>query len=613
MFKVTRSSDIKDVIHIKVKKFAGYFNPESKSFAVDPHLTTFDDLQKILVEAFNLNGPFHITYLCRDDVGENVFLSMLTDWDLDAAFMTSSDPHLRLKLDAEPYKDGLMSKMKDYESPDSSKMFSNAQLMKNILQPMSDSMNQILALPNVQKPWMSSLGSAFSKLTVGLGYPNSNQTGDEQAFFPSKAPLDDVEFRTYLDESGRLKRPEELRLRVYHGGVVPALRKVVWRLLLNIFPSNLTGEERMSYMKRKTEQYQQLRATWQARADDEHVKYISNMVWKDVLRTDRSHPFFEGNDDNPNTICLLNILTTFSLTHPKVSYCQGMSDLVSPIFVVLNNEAQAYVCFCGIMGRLQENFLRDGTSMSTKFKHLSLLVRHQDPEFFAYLQSLSADNMFFCYRWLLLEMKREFSFDDAITVLEVMWSSLPPQPPDIDLLLEDYTGLNNDKDQTFGSGCQDLKTGSPSPQTISTSTSEDTSNSCMDDFNSGLELGNGEDPPVELNNIVEIVDYATEDSIKNSPQRHRKKISHNTNSDNQAPLEPLPPPEEFGCGNPFLLFVCLAVLLEERDYLLAEQKEYDDFVMHFDRMVRSHCPKKVLSKAMRLFAEYLKSASIQTL
>ena len=42
--------------------------------------------------------PFHITYLCRDDAGENVFLSMLTDWDLDAAFMTSSDPYLRLKV-----------------------------------------------------------------------------------------------------------------------------------------------------------------------------------------------------------------------------------------------------------------------------------------------------------------------------------------------------------------------------------------------------------------------------------------------------------------------------------------------------------------------------------
>ena len=48
-----------------------------------------------------------------------------------------------------------------------------------------------------------------------------------------------------------------------------------------------------------------------------------------------------------------------------------------------------------------------------------MLVEHYDVELYRYLRSLGADNMFFCYRWVLLEMKREFSFDDAITVLEV--------------------------------------------------------------------------------------------------------------------------------------------------------------------------------------------------
>ena len=40
-----------------------------------------------------------------------------------------------------------------------------------------------------------------------------------------------------------------------------------------------------------------------------------------------------------------------------------------------------------------------------------------------------ADDLLFCYRWLLLEMKREFALDDAMRMLEVLWASLPASPP----------------------------------------------------------------------------------------------------------------------------------------------------------------------------------------
>lgn len=48
-----------------------------------------------------------------------------------------------------------------------------------------------------------------------------------------------------------------------------------------------------------------------------------------------------------------------------------------------------------------------------------------------------ADDLLFCYRWLLLEMKREFAFEDALHMLEVLWSSLPPSPPVDELSLKD--------------------------------------------------------------------------------------------------------------------------------------------------------------------------------
>jgi hypothetical protein len=45
---------------------------------------------------------------------------------------------------------------------------------------------------------------------------------------------------------------------------------------------------------------------------------------------------------------------------------------------------------------------------------------------------LQADDLLFCYRWLLLEMKREFAFEDALRVMETLWASLPPTYPEGD-------------------------------------------------------------------------------------------------------------------------------------------------------------------------------------
>ena len=53
----------------------------------------------------------------------------------------------------------------------------------------------------------------------------------------------------------------------------------------------------------------------------EEIKMITNMVRKDVLRTDRQHKFYSG-EDNQNINVLYNILTTFALHHPSVGYCQ---------------------------------------------------------------------------------------------------------------------------------------------------------------------------------------------------------------------------------------------------------------------------------------------------
>ena len=62
-------------------------------------------------------------------------------------------------------------------------------------------------------------------------------------------PLGEGDLKRFLDSQGRLVHANELRQAIYDGGVEPSFRKVVWRHLLNIFPSNMTGVERISYLK----------------------------------------------------------------------------------------------------------------------------------------------------------------------------------------------------------------------------------------------------------------------------------------------------------------------------------------------------------------------------
>lgn len=253
--------------------------------------------------------------------------------------------------------------------------------------------------------------------------------------------MTDSEFHHFLDDVGHLIQPQQFRLSVYQGGVEPSLRKVVWRHLLNVYPEGMNGRERFDYLRHKVSDYYKLRDNWRdlfiKGEETDEIKYVTSMVKKDVLRTDRMHPFYSGTDDSHNVLGLFNLLVTFALTHPEVSYCQGMSDIASPILLVQNDEAHAYICFCGAMKRLTGNFLYDGEAMMAKFQHLDILVQHYDPAFHAYLKYHNAEDMFFCYRWLLLELKREFPLDDALFMLEVMWSSLPPDPPEEGIQLAD--------------------------------------------------------------------------------------------------------------------------------------------------------------------------------
>ena len=64
----------------------------------------------------------------------------------------------------------------------------------------------------------------------------------------------------------------------------------------------------------------------------------------------------------------------------------------------------------------------DQTGMRRHLLTMDALLQFMDPKLYKHLQRADSDNLFFCFRWFLVWFKRELSWDDTLTMWEVLWS-----------------------------------------------------------------------------------------------------------------------------------------------------------------------------------------------
>ncbi|VDL78407.1 unnamed protein product [Nippostrongylus brasiliensis] len=171
-----------------------------------------------------------------------------------------------------------------------------------------------------------------------------------------------------------------LKMNVFRGGLDPDLRKEAWKYLLGY---RLWEETNSQFEKKRVnlaKEYERLKAQWLSISEDQESRFFSYsqrkglvgeyISQKDVARTDRSMAFFSGD-----------------------GYVQGMSDFASPLLYVMGNEVDAFWCFVELMKKIVES--------------------HQ------------SDDMYFCFRWVLVWFKRELSFADTCKLWEVLWTGQP--------------------------------------------------------------------------------------------------------------------------------------------------------------------------------------------
>ncbi|XP_047530013.1 TBC1 domain family member 15 isoform X2 [Vanessa atalanta] len=246
---------------------------------------------------------------------------------------------------------------------------------------------------------------------------------------PRGTPLSTEKWEGLQDPEGRVTEIDGVRQLIFRGGVAHSIRNSVWKYLLDYHPWRMTHAEIKVLQKRKTEEYFSMKLQWRSMTDGQESRFSEyrdrkSLVEKDVNRTDRTHPFFAG-DNNPNLMVLQDILMTYVMYNFDLGYVQGMSDILAPLLLLLGNEVDTFWCFVGFMEKIASNFDMDQAGMKQQLVNLQQLLTFASPELAKHLASKDSGNMYFCFRWLLVWFKREFSHRDIMRLWEVLWTGLP--------------------------------------------------------------------------------------------------------------------------------------------------------------------------------------------
>ncbi|PAA59401.1 hypothetical protein BOX15_Mlig010940g2, partial [Macrostomum lignano] len=258
----------------------------------------------------------------------------------------------------------------------------------------------------------------FSKPTV-LSKLHSVARGPE---------VTEAEFKLHLDSNGQVLRVDELKQKIFRGGMQMSLRKTLWKYLLDYIPWEASTEEIEGIYKKRSSDYYRMKQQWKTISADQESRFFllrerRSLIEKDVFRTDRNLPYFEENSKGLEL--LTDILNTYNMYNFDLGYVQGMSDLLSPLLVIMESEVDAFWCFAGFLTRVERNFDLDQAGTKLQLSQLNLLVSLLLPDLSAYLDQQDAANMYFCFRWILVWFKREFNITEIYRLWEVLWAAPP--------------------------------------------------------------------------------------------------------------------------------------------------------------------------------------------
>lgn len=297
----------------------------------------------------------------------------------------------------------------------------------------------------------------------GVSFCSSSSCGSLDCFSALGAcrsrgvPLSSEVWKQSFDYAGRMTEVSVIMRAIFLGGIEDNLRSTVWPFLLGFFEWDSSSEQRNQTRLRKRAEYEALKRKWAftlARSKQENQNSLSEnpravlrcrrerlskssadcleveeRVAKDIVRTDRILQTYYL-DESPAMRLMGIVLNVYGIHNTDILYCQGMSDFLSPLIVVLgiDDEALVFWCFVGLMRRVERNFRMDESGMLVQLSKLKKLVSLEDQALARHFEQ-SDPNFHSCYRWILTHFKRELPFGATLRLWDALWT----QDPDGDL------------------------------------------------------------------------------------------------------------------------------------------------------------------------------------
>ncbi|KAL6450528.1 GYP7 GTPase-activating protein GYP7 [Candida maltosa Xu316] len=254
-------------------------------------------------------------------------------------------------------------------------------------------------------------------------------------------PVSLQEWQGFFDYSGRLMiTVDEVKSRIFHGGLHEDVRKEAWLFLLGIYPWDSSSEERELLGKSYETRYEELKLKWVSDDDKRNTEFWKDQkfrIEKDINRTDRNLDIFKNEtpdeedlDDefdvsnirNRHLYAMREILLTYNEYNENLGYVQGMTDLLSPLYVILQDEVLVFWAFANFMERMERNFVRDQSGMKKQMNTLNKLLQFMLPNLYKHLETCQSNDLFFFFRMLLVWFKRELHWDQMLTLWEIFWT-----------------------------------------------------------------------------------------------------------------------------------------------------------------------------------------------